>query len=341
MELDTEVIDYEPDSEFLEPWKKDPIGAVRNRPGMYVGDTTEAGAFHVLDELVANALDQFLQGEADLIRVCHEGLRIQVYDNGAGFPMTDPLILKSLQSFHDKPTADDHAPHVHLALRGVGLFPINALSKRFSLQTVYRDQKYDICFEEGALVSKEEGAELPFERGTRVTADLDPTIFACNELHRNFVRKRLFETAHLFPGLAVEVNEERFKTTGLMQLAELHRQYGDCSEHRFKETRRFEFTGSSERIRLNLALVGNGGKSPTIRSWVNGAPTPKHGTHVRGVLQAASALGWVPETLLVSIIFNEVQYAGPTRDELATEWVPHEISELLAGPLAEFIQSWP
>lgn len=332
MELDSGVYEYQ--SELP---KLDPIESVRQRPGMYVGDVQESGAFQALQELIANSIDQFLKGDADLVRICHDGLNLEVYDNGSGFPMSDPAIAKTLTDFHDKPTADDHAPHVHLVLRGVGLYPVNALSARFTMQTVYEGESYEVCFEKGRQVTKTTEAPLPFERGTRVIASLDTELFQCETLHGDFVRKRLLETAHLFPGLSIELNEERFKTTGLMQLAEIYQPYSDYTEHNYQHTRRVGVVSSSERLRLNVALVGEATDVPTIRSWVNGTPTPKHGSHVDGVLRATRAHDWLPQTVLVSVVFNEVEYAGPTRDQLCTGWVTSEVANLMKGPLEKTI----
>jgi hypothetical protein len=108
------------------------IRNIRMRPGMYIGPTDSKGIEHLAGELIANSLDQFLAGKVSRIAVQLHGARISVSDDGSGFDWKGSrkdgrsLAEHYLIHYHNTPTADGHAPHIHLTSQGVGLVLVNA-----------------------------------------------------------------------------------------------------------------------------------------------------------------------------------------------------------------------
>jgi DNA gyrase/topoisomerase IV subunit B len=119
------------------------LEAVRQRPGMYLGDTGQGGLAHMAFEVVANALDQVLAGHASTIEVTldAEGW-VSVRDDGRGLRVDrtesgHSFIERVFTTLSHRPTVDDHHPHVHVTpnLSGVGVGPLCACSERLELET--------------------------------------------------------------------------------------------------------------------------------------------------------------------------------------------------------------
>ncbi|NUP07345.1 MAG: hypothetical protein HOW73_14940 [Polyangiaceae bacterium] len=115
--------------------------AVRRHPGMYVGDVRDgSGLLHMVYEVLANSLDQFLAGKSSSISITlgAEGT-IAVEDDGEGISIDEvdgvPFSELVFTRPHFTPTRDGHKPHEHISLHGVGLCAINALCEHLELRT--------------------------------------------------------------------------------------------------------------------------------------------------------------------------------------------------------------
>ncbi|MCA9795144.1 MAG: hypothetical protein KC910_25220 [Candidatus Eremiobacteraeota bacterium] len=98
-------------------------------------------------------------------------------------------------------------------------------------------------------------------------------------------------------------------------------------------TESFGFTGASDELTLNLAIVPGEGP-PRIRSWVNGASTPQHGTHVEGVMAALD--GHRVQAVMVHVVMLHPAYAGPVRHQLGTSWVKEHVENMLKAPITDW-----
>lgn len=294
--------------------------SVRQRPGLYFGRTDGQGALQVALELVANAVDQTLLGHATQVRVRHHEWSLIVEDDGSGYPLESERGERHLTQFHDSPTGDDHAPHIHLVTRGVGLAPVNAASSTYQVEAVRDGQGYRLKFERGELISREK-AELDFPKGTRVTLTLDPEIWQ-EGFQPGPIRRRLFDFVHLIPGLTIELNHERFHAPrGLLDLA--------CFDTGWQGDRSLSYHGQTDFLTLHMAAIGESDRRMHIESWVNGARTEEHGSHVDGALEALQEAGWRPARLLVHVILREPKYAGPVRRRLMVPKALRQVRELL------------
>ncbi|MBT9582260.1 hypothetical protein IV102_02855 [bacterium] len=302
-----------------------PLSA-RERPGMYFGSTNGSGAQYAALEIIANSVDQVLQGLAHHVRVRLDEWSLEVEDDGEGYPLDSELGELYLTQFHNSPTVDQHAPHVHLVTQGVGLAPVNAVCSDYQVQSVRGGQGYQASFRCGELVGKER-VTLDFTRGTRVRLSLDRSIWQCG-FQVGPLRRQLFDFVHLIPGLVLTLNDERFHAPrGLLDLAEFATDWtGDRS---------FGFRGQTDFLMLQVAAKGECSRRMHIESWVNGARTEEHGSHVGGALEAFQEIGWRPARLLVHVIMREPRYAGPVRRRLQVPKALRQVRELLRRELAQ------
>lgn len=296
---------------------------VRNKPQCYFGPH---GGEQAALEVVANSVDQFLQGQATKVQVQHDQWTLQVQDDGAGYPLDSNLGLRYLTEFHDSPTVDQHAPHVHLITKGLGLAPVNAVCAELEIESVRQQQGYRVYCRQGQIL--EHGpAQLDFSKGTRVRLQLDQAMWTSG-IASGILRRRLFDFVHLIPGLLVTLNQETFHAPrGLLDLVEFNTigLHGPCLR---LETR-------NDFLILHLAVVGRTSRTTQLQSWVNGAKTIEHGSHVDGALAALEEVGWRPAHLLVHAILNEPRYAGPVTRRLQVPKVMRQVRSLLRAQLAE------
>lgn len=299
--------------------------AVRDRPGMYFGSTDGYGAEHVALEVIANAVDQFLDGQARHIQVRHDEWSLQVSDDGAGYPLHSELGERYLTQYHNSATVDQHAPHIHLVTQGVGLAPVNAVCSDYQVESVRDGQGYRLRCCRGQLVIKEK-VDLDFSQGTRVQLTLDRDIWQAGFM-AGPLRRRLFEFVHLIPGLAISLNDERFHAPrGLLDLAEFDTEW--------RSERSFAYQGQTDFLMLQVAALGETTRRMHIESWVNGARTEEHGSHVDGALEAFQEIGWRPARVLVHVIMRDPRYGGPVKRRLCVPRALRQARALLRKELS-------
>jgi DNA gyrase subunit B len=299
---------------------------IRLRPGMYIGDTDQRGVEHLIHELVANGLDQYLAGKATRILVSwHDGHSICVADNGEGLPFDVPasggrtLAETYFTELHATPTADGHSPHVHLNASGVGLMVVSALSSVVEVASHRAGVCWEQRFEKGHTASPLRQTKSS-ERGTSITFIPDAEVMSAQAPRWPMVRRKLFDTAHLFPGMLLGLQEETFHAPGgLLDLAEF-----DSSEKDEVFTRpdqaAFKLNVELDDVQINAAACGTA-KTCHWRSWCNGMPTIQHGTHVAGFKDALKSAGWIPATAMIHVLLKRPEFSAPTKSWLTTKHV--------------------
>lgn len=133
------------------------IEGIRRRPGMYFGSTTSRGLHNLIAEVVSNCLDQVLAGKVSRIEVDVFGEDITVTDDGPGIPIAPgasglSFLEEVLTEYHDSPTADGHAPHVHLAA-GVGPAAVSAVCSVVTVDIDDGRKRFRQRFARGSAVS--------------------------------------------------------------------------------------------------------------------------------------------------------------------------------------------
>ncbi|WP_395735458.1 hypothetical protein [Prosthecobacter sp.] len=312
------------------------IAAIRQRPGMYIGDTGPRGVAHLVQELVANGLDQYIAGHASRIIVTHQGTAICVSDDGAGLPFNEPgaegrsLAETYFTEYHQTPTADGHSPHVHLNPGGVGLIVVTALSCTVSVVSHRGGFRWQQQFENGCAVSSPQKRPST-DRGTRITFVPDAKTLLSSSPSWSLVRRKLFDTAHLFPGIVLGLQEEVFHSPhGLIDLAEFFSAKDEPFSNPDQRTLKVDI--EVDGIHINAAACGTAEKCHWL-SWCNGTATSLHGTHVAGFKDALRSEKWTPAAAMIHVLMKQPQFGAPTRASLTNEHVRKVVRQAIRDQL--------
>src|SRR6059058_43869 len=162
------------------------LEAVRKRPGMYIGSTSERGLHHLVYEVVDNSIDEALAGFADRVSVIiHADNSITVEDNGRGIPVDVhpvekiPGVELAMTVLHAGGKFDKDSYKVSGGLHGVGVSVVNALSEKLKVWVKRGGKEYYMDFVRGDTITKLKvlGDTGKKERGTKIWFKPDATIF--------------------------------------------------------------------------------------------------------------------------------------------------------------------
>ena len=192
------------------------LEAVRMRPGMYIGTTSDTGLHHLVWEIVDNSVDEAMAGYCNKILVTvHPDNSITVVDNGRGIPVDmhptekKPTLEVVLTILHAGGKFDNNAYKVSGGLHGVGVSVVNALSKKLIAQ-VKRDGKiYEMQFSRGKTIEKMKEVGKSKTTGTTITFWPDEKIFETTVYNFDTLKNHLQETAFLNKNLKIVLTDER------------------------------------------------------------------------------------------------------------------------------------
>jgi len=286
------------------------LEAVRKRPSMYIGSTSERGLHHLVWEVVDNSVDEALGGHADRIEVtllADGGVR--VVDNGRGMPVDmhptqkKPAVEVILTVLHAGGKFDGKAYAVSGGLHGVGVSVVNALSNRLDVEIErdgfhwsqpYVDQKPAAPLKKGEPSKK---------HGTSVTFWADSTIFESTHYDYETIRRRLQEMAFLNKGLTIYLRDERIEEIvdeddaadgkGPKRAREITYSYADGIADFVRHINRnkdpihkdvISFSGedAEKALSVEIAMQWNASYAESVHTFANTIATIEGGTHEEG-----------------------------------------------------------
>jgi DNA gyrase subunit B len=279
------------------------LEAVRLRPAMYIGSTTESGLHHLVYEVVDNSVDEALAGSCDLINVTiHIDNSVTVVDNGRGIPvgiMAEEGISAAevvMTKLHAGGKFDSKSYKVSGGLHGVGVSCVNALSELLQLE-IWRDgytweQEYQKGIPKAPLAKAGKAGK---KTGTKITFKPDGTIMDVVEFNFDTLAQRLRELAFLNKGLTITLTDERvepaknheFHYSGGIAEFIKHLNRGKAVLH----DKPINFEGDRElpnggTLTMEVALQYNDGYSENIFSFANNINTVDGGSHLSGFRSA-------------------------------------------------------
>jgi DNA gyrase subunit B len=273
------------------------LDAVRRRPGMYIGSTSENGLHHLVYEVVDNSIDEALAGHCDTINVTiHSDNSITVQDNGRGIPVdihpTEkiPGVELALTVLHAGGKFDKSTYKVSGGLHGVGVSVVNALSERLEVLVDRDGQRHHMTFVRGKTVKKLTVLGKTKATGTTIRFKPDPEIFTVLEFHYSTLADRLRQLAFLNKGVTITIKDEREQTAktesffakgGLIQFVEwLNRNKKPL------HPKPIAFSAVKDDVEVDLALQYEDGYNENTFTFVNNINTHEGGTHLTGFKSA-------------------------------------------------------
>lgn len=270
------------------------LEAVRKRPAMYIGGTSERGLHHLVYEVVDNSIDEALVGYCDKIEVIiHNDGYVTITDNGRGIPVemhkTEkvPAVQVVMTVLHAGGKFDDKTYKVSGGLHGVGVSVVNALSEQLEVYIKKNGKLHYQTYARGVPQSELKVIEElsdPQESGTKIRFKPDGDIFETTKFSFDYLSVRLRELAFLNSGLTILLKDERdgrrheFKYEG-----GINEFVGFLNQN--KKTLIEEpiyINGSKDDIEFELSLQYNDTFQENILSFANNINTIEGGTHLSG-----------------------------------------------------------
>jgi DNA gyrase subunit B len=353
------------------------LEAVRKRPGMYIGSTSERGLHHLVYEVVDNSIDEALAGYADRVAVTiHQDNSITVDDNGRGIPVDVhpvekiPGVELAMTVLHAGGKFDKNSYKVSGGLHGVGVSVVNALSEQLKVWIRRNGQEYYMDFMRGDTRTKLKmlGKVGARETGTKIWFKPDAAIFTVLEYQYTTLQSRLRELSFLNKGVTITLKDERpgeekeetFHAKGGLREMVQHLNSTKKVLHNdviYLETERDD-------IGIELAMQYNDGYNENVFSFVNNINTHEGGTHLTGFksaltrvinqyIQKSSLAKKDKETTLtgddvregltavLSVKVREPQFEGQTKTKLGNSEAESAVKSVVNELLAAFLEEHP
>ena len=352
------------------------LEAVRKRPGMYIGSTSERGLHHLVYEIVDNAVDEALAGFCTHIQVTiNPDNSITVVDDGRGIPTGInskagiPAVEVVFTVLHAGGKFGGGGYKVSGGLHGVGASVVNALSNWVEVEIKREGKIFKQRYERGKTMYplKEIGTCPADETGTKVTFLPDDTIFETTIFDFKTLKVRLRETAFLTKGLRItltdtrgeEPREESFHYEG--GIKEFVQYINRGNEALYDEVIYCE--GTKDNIYVEVAMQHNDGYQDQAYSYVNNIVTPEGGTHLTGFRGALTKVfnkyardykilkDSDPQldgddireglTAIISIKIEEPQFEGQTKQKLGNSEARGAVDAIVSEQLTWFLEQNP
>jgi DNA gyrase subunit B len=279
------------------------LQAVRERPGMYIGDTHSNGLHQLVYEVVDNSIDEALAGFcSEIIVTLHADGSVSVEDNGRGIPIEkhekesqkqgrDVSALEVVMTIlHAGGKFDKGTYKVSGGLHGVGVSCVNALSKKMVVTVCKNNETYEMSFERGKPLGPLTKVGPAAKRGTKVKFWADEKIFSVTSYDYDILLKRLRELAFLNKGITILFQDERDSTK---EPVSFNYQGGLSSFVSYLNEGKVPLfpkpiylhaikDGADGPVEFEVAMQWNDTYAENIFSYVNNIATRQGGTHLTG-----------------------------------------------------------
>lgn len=350
------------------------LEAVRKRPGMYIGSTSEKGLHHLVYEIVDNAVDESLAGFCDTIIVTlNKDGSVTVEDNGRGIPVgiNKKKGVSSVEVvftiLHAGGKFGGGGYKVSGGLHGVGSSVVNALSDWLEVTVCKEGHIHKQRYERGKVCYPLKVLGDTDKTGTTVTFYPDATIFETIDFDYNTLKRRLRETAFLTKNLKIVLTDDR----GEEQISETFHYEGGIKEfvtylNKGKEALYPDVIyceGEKDGVYVEVAFQHNDSYNETSLSFVNNIITPEGGTHLSGFKMALTSTfndyarknNLLKEkednlsgedireglTSVISIKIGEPQFEGQTKQKLGNSEARGAVNSILSEQLKYFLEQNP
>jgi DNA gyrase subunit B len=346
---------------------------VRLRPGMYIGSTGPRGLHHLVEEIVANSVDEALAGRNDSIEVTiHPDNSVTVRDRGAGIPVDamedgQSALEVIMTKLHAGGKFGGGGYKVSGGLHGVGASVVNALSEWLVVEVERDGEVHRQEFERGVPRGPVQVVGESGETGTTTTFLADAEIFEETDYDATTLLSRFREVAFLTRGLRIRFDDERADGG---KPVEFHYEGGIKDYVAFinesKDTVHRHivyFSTENGQGEVEVAMQWNSSYQESVFSFANNINTHEGGSHMSGFRSALTSTinkyardkGLLKEkednlegedvreglAAVISVKLQDPQFEGQTKTKLGNPWVTGLVSTAVNQKLAEFFEENP
>ena len=352
------------------------LEAVRVRPGMYIGSTSERGLHHLVYEIVDNSIDEALAGKCSKITVVlHPDNSVSVQDDGRGIPsaihpkMGIPTLEVVYTVLHAGGKFGGEGYKFSGGLHGVGASVVNALSEWVEINNCHEGRRYTERFERGHVARpfKDEGETD--EHGLYVRFLPDDTIFETKVFNYETLLNRMREQAFLNAGVCIVLRDERGEepVENVLKYDGGIRSFVEHINTQKHETlihpQVIYMSSSKDNLVAEVAMQYNESYNETLLTFANNINTIEGGTHEVGFKTAITKVlndyarknGILKDSeknlsgedvreglcAIVSVKLTNAQFEGQTKGKLGNSEMRTFVYGMVTEKLAEFLEENP